>query len=295
LFLLIISFFYTLKTKRAAVRVLLITAQLILWSHIILSNSRSTWVPLIVCSFVATWLFIRRLIKSRGLRGALICILSSVLASALVLGSTLLLRQGLVYVPKICKQVVSEDFYQMLYDKGISAENDWDDDLLHREGLEDDMSNGRFNIWGDYISLYKEVGPIGLSPGSYMKYIYENHSDKYIVDFTKENHPEKYESGIILHVHNGYLYVYVAAGILGGILLVMFIFLCVRRAFLKIKDKRKLSYLFIGAFVIVLAGAISAVFDEGLFFVNNPHSTLFWLALGVLMREASKLKKIERA
>ena len=46
-----------------------------------------------------------------------------------------------------------------------------------------------------------------------------------------------------------------------------------------------MSYTFIGAFTVVLAGAISAVFDEGLFFQNTPHTTMLWFALGVLMME----------
>ena len=80
---------------------------------------------------------------------------------------------------------------------------------------------------------------------------------------------------------------YVSAGIAGFALLAVFMTLCVRRMLRKIKENRSLHYLFIGATVLVAAGAVSAMFDEGLFFQNMPHTTLFWLALGVLMRKSA--------
>lgn len=159
------------------------------------------------------------------------------------------------------------------------------EDILSREYLEEDVSNDRFEIWADYIHLYKEVGLMGLSPGNYMPYILENHADMYIVDYIKENYPSKYESGIIYHVHNGYMMVYVSAGIVGFLCLALFILLYLIRLIAVILKNKKLSGLFIGAFALVVAGALSAIFDEGLFFQNNPHTTMFWLALGVLMRE----------
>ena len=95
----------------------------------------------------------------------------------------------------------------------------------------------------------------------------------------------KYESGIIYHVHNGYMMVYVSAGIVGFLCLALFILLYLIRLIAVILKNKKLSGLFIGAFALVVAGALSAIFDEGLFFQNNPHTTMFWLALGILMRE----------
>lgn len=162
----------------------------------------------------------------------------------------------------------------------------YDEDILNREYLEDDVTNDRMDIWLDYIRLYKEIGLMGLSPGNYMPYIMENHADMYIVDYIKQNYPSKYESGIIYHVHSGYMMVYVSAGIVGFLSLALFILLYLIRLIAIILKNKKVSGLFIGAFALVVAGALSAIFDEGLFFQNNPHTTMFWLALGVLMCES---------
>jgi O-antigen ligase len=159
------------------------------------------------------------------------------------------------------------------------------EDVLVRDGLEEDASNGRFSIWKDYISLYWDVGAIGLSPGNYMPYIMENHPELYVVEYIRVNYPDKYESGIIHHVHSGYIMVYISAGILGFLCLAAFIGICLVRAFRTILKHQQLSYLFIGAFALVAAGAVAAVFDEGLFFQNNPHTTVFWFALGLLMKD----------
>ena len=162
----------------------------------------------------------------------------------------------------------------------------YNEDILSREYLDEDVTNDRMEIWSDYIHLYKEVGLVGLSPGNYMPYIMENHADLYIVDYIKQNYPAKYESGIIYHVHSGYMMVYVSAGIVGILSLAVFVLLYLIRLIANILKNKKLNGMFIGAFGLVIAGALSAFFDEGLFFQNNVQTTIFWLALGVLMRES---------
>ena len=124
---------------------------------------------------------------------------------------------------------------------------------------------------------------MGLSPGNYMQYIMENHADLYIVDYIKQNYPAKYESGIIYHVHSGYMMVYVSAGIAGILSLAVFVLLYLIRLIAIILKNKKVSSLFIGAFALVVSGALSAFFDEGLFFQNNVQTTIFWFALGLLM------------
>ena len=159
----------------------------------------------------------------------------------------------------------------------------YDEDILSREYLDEDISNDRMEIWSDYIRLYKEIGVMGLSPGNYMPYIMENHADLFIVDYIKQNYPDKYESGIIYHVHSGYMMVYVSAGIAGILSLAVFVLLYLIRLIAIILKNKKISALFVGAFALVVSGALSAFFDEGLFFQNNVQTTIFWLALGVLM------------
>lgn len=126
---------------------------------------------------------------------------------------------------------------------------------------------------------------MGLSPGNYMPYILENHPELFIVYTTKHHNPDKYNSGIIYHVHSGYMMVYVSAGILGAVALAAFMVLCMIRLIRAIWKNKKLSPWFVCGLLLVVAGAVSAAFDEGLFFQNNPQTTMFWFALGLLMSD----------
>lgn len=278
LMLFLLGIFFFLRSRNRWVKVLLLGAELILLSHILLSGSRSAYVSLMVCVFWIAWMLLRKRCCISGWRNE-VALLLAVVIFAMALGSIVGLKALLEEIPGL--------FHENFGDTGDFDKVPPEDDLLHREDLEADQSNGRLSIWKDYVSLYRQVGLVGLSPGNYMPYIYEHHPQLYIVEYIRQNYPDKYASGIIYHVHSGYMMVYVSAGIAGFALLAVFMALCVRRMLRKIKGNRSLHYLFIGAAVLVAAGAVSAMFDEGLFFQNMPHTTLFWLALGVLMRKSA--------
>ena len=280
LILFLIGLLYIIKTKKILVRIALVVSDFILLCHILLSGSRSALVSFVAAILFISWLLLRRKINIKGFFNTLLPVLLAIVIAVSSLQGALIVKKGLAKVPAFCESFIKTE--------QVVPPNE---NVLHRENLEDDQSNGRFDIWSDYIKLYKQVGLVGLSPGNYMPYIHENHQDLYIVDYIKEHYPDKYDSGFVHHVHNGFIMVYVSAGILGIILLAIFMVLCIRKVFAKIKQERQLSYLFICSFVIVVVGAISAVFDEGLFFQNNPHTTAFWLALGILMKEACKTKE----
>ncbi len=268
------------KEKNGWVKAGLTVAAVTLLSHMILSVSRSAEVSLIACVTVMAWFLARKYFKLQGFRETLACLCLCLVVTAGCLLGYQGLKLGLSKVPYVRDMIV---YYIHGGDESGEEEPQPDEDILEREELEEDTSNGRLSIWADYIALYDEVGLIGLSPGKYMTYILENHPELYIVRYVKEHYPDKYHSGIIYHVHNGYLMVYVSAGILGLLCILAFIILCVRRAVRMLLGSEKVDPLRMGAFVLVTAGAISAMFDEGLFFQNNPHTTMFWLALGILM------------
>ena len=91
-------------------------------------------------------------------------------------------------------------------------------------------------------------------------------------------------------MHNGYLMVFVSTGFAGVLLMLAFIVLCLVRLVRYMKRQARISDAFIFVFAVAAAGAISAVFDKGVFFMNNPSSFLFWMALGFLMSQ-SKMKE----
>ncbi len=293
LLFLLISFVFILKQKRTRVKVVLGICSFILLCHIVLTYSRSAYVSMTLCVLVLTWFFLRKKWQDRDWRKR---VMSWALAGATAVAfwfgiqgfKTLLTYVPTWYANTVCfmqTHLFNDPDYQFTVQTP-----EYDENILDRDYLEDDQSNGRLTIWSDYLSLYKEVGPIGLSPGSYMSYVAENHPDLYIVEQIRIEYPDKLDSGIIFHTHNGYLLVYVSAGILGGLCLLAFMALCLKKAGHTILKNKQLPLYFMGAFLIVMVCAVSAVFDEGLFFQNSPYTTLFWFTLGLLLKKCDDFK-----
>lgn len=283
LFFLVIAVVYTFRERSLWAKLGLSLAALVLLSHLILSGSRSAMLSLLICSAVLTWALIRNAVKRRGPARPLFPIVAGLLAIALCFGGYQSLKNGLSHLPYLNSLL---DYHQQTDQDPSSPslpaqEPVYDEDILEREDLEEDTSNGRLSIWKDYIYLCPDVGPIGLSPGNYMPYVLENHPGSYIVEYVRTHYPDKYESGIIYHVHSGYLMVYVSAGILGLGCLLAFMVLCLIRLLRTLREHKRLSHLYIGALTLIVAGAFSALLDEGLFFQNNPHTTMFWFAMGI--------------
>lgn len=307
LFFLVIAVIFAVREKRLWVRIYLVVASLALLSYIILSGSRSAMISLVACGAVMPWFTARNMIKRRGAMKPILCCVVALASVAMCYFGYGAMKKGLSQVPYL-KELFIYNMQVNNPDSPITDPTDptadptdptditeeptepletpeYDEDILNRDYLDEDISNDRMDIWTDYISLYKEIGLMGLSPGNYMPYIMENHADLYIVDYIKNHYPDKYESGIIYHVHSGFLMVYVSAGILGFASLVIFVLLYLKRLIAMILKNKKLSGLFIGAAALIVSGVVSAVFDEGLFFQNNLQTTMFWIALGVLTCE----------
>ena len=300
LILFISLFFRILKQKKTFNRVCLIIAEVVFLFHMILTNSRSAMVSFSICSFVAAWLFLRKKEEQdAGFKKKLITVALSLLLALGCVLSTKGIKYALTYLPTANAAVVKflDKNNVKLFGKSVSEllllNIDYDEDVLTRDNLEEDPSNGRLQLWGDYLSLYKDIGLVGISPGSYMAYVCENHDDLYIVQQTKLEYPDKFESNIIIHVHNGYIMVFVAAGLVGVLSLLAFIALCAKDVLYVIFKEKNLNKTLICAFLLVIACAVSAMFDEGIFFQSSPQTTIFWLALGFIMKECEEYKQLE--
>lgn len=325
LLFLVIGFFCLLKEKKIYAKIMITFAEVVLLCHIILSVSRSASIALIACVIIATWCITRNANKSSNkvFRFVLPVFVSAIITVGAMFGWNLT-KTTLSYVPYLNQKLIynqqnnnsgssitssdgsnfsditsnsssdGSDFSGNTsnpFSDGSSLKPEYNGNILERDNLDDDFSNGRFQIWKDYFSLYREIGLIGLSPGNYMPYVMENHPDLFIVEDIQVNYPSKYESGIIYHGHSGYLNVFIGTGFLGIFSLLIFAILCVIFVFITIAKTKKLNFLFICSLSIVVATAISAILDEGLFFQNTPHTTLFWFALGLLMNPLiSKIK-----
>lgn len=168
------------------------------------------------------------------------------------------------------------------------AEDETEESLLTRQDSQKDISTGRFKIWKDYFSLTKEIGLIGLSPENSSWYIQDHNANLYIARFIRLNFPERYAVGYVFHPHNGYLKVFVSTGLIGLGILLAFMGVCLVRIFSYLKTHEKVSPAFLFSLLMVIAGASSAMFDLEIFFVIKPMTFIFWLSLGLLMRNCSQ-------
>lgn len=146
-----------------------------------------------------------------------------------------------------------------------------------------DISNNRFQLWKDYLSLWKEIGLIGLSSANSGYYIQEHHPEMFICYYIRETSPDDYARGTVYHPHNGYLKTLVSTGFLGLFLLIAFLLGNAKEVLTAFHKKTGIQTKLMFLLLVVLGGCSAAMFDWELFFVFNLISGVWWLALGGLM------------
>ena len=178
-------------------------------------------------------------------------------------------------------------------EKEEDTENTQEEGLLDRRYKGGELSNGRRDIWSNYLSMAGEIGLIGFSPENAGFVIQKIHPELYICRIIRRHQPDLYKTGYVYHTHSGYLRVFVATGFLGLALLIIFIVRCAHAVFRQILRSRSLSMEFLFSLLIVVAGAVTAMFDNELFFNMNPESLIFWAALAILIKNALTAPKVQ--
>ena len=163
-------------------------------------------------------------------------------------------------------------------------------DILQRKDIEgNNISNNRFNIWENYLGLYKQIGLVGLSPCNYSKVIARSNPDIYIVKHIRDFYPDLYAEGKIYHPHSMYLAIYVFTGVIGTITFLTFWILCLKDLIRYFKYcKGKMQSIILVGIMIVIYGLFTSIFDQGLFFLTNIISCIFWIALGYVMKSITE-------
>ena len=177
-------------------------------------------------------------------------------------------------------------------EKEEDTENTQEEGLLDRRYKGGELSNGRRDIWSNYLSMAGEIGLIGFSPENAGFVIQKIHPELYICRIIRRHQPDLYKTGYVYHTHSGYLRVFVATGFLGLALLIIFIVRCAHAVFRQILRSRSLSLEFLFSLLIVVTGAVTAMFDNELFFNMNPESLIFWAALAILIKNALTAPKV---
>ena len=224
-----------------------------------------------------------------GSRTALICAAFAIIMYALCYGKNVVLKKNLKTMTMVSAVLLTVVFSLLIFfglnvslkkilpKFVVSTEQTSEDEelppandaLLERpDNTVENISNNRFNIWKGYLEALDGNEIFGLSPRNHMKYI-------------KENSPDGYISQSGYETHNGYLTVYVATGIV-GVAVVMLFLMCVIIEFIKIYfTKMELSQSFVFAVLVVGIILINAFFFTELFFVNNITTVLFYSLIGI--------------
>ena len=275
----IVGIYYFIVTKKLWKKIVLAVMILLYVIHMILSGSRSVEISLFLFIFAFTWLQLRNRTKKNGFRRIAALFAASLIATAIGVGCFFGIKQVMRYVPAIVNGGSITDPF-----------DETEEDILEREGLEGDVSNNRFKIWADYLSIRGDIGLVGLSLSNYNDYIKEHYPDLYIVQYFQEEFSETEKTDMVYESHNNYLFTFVSTGLIGFVLFMAFLIVVVVRTIRFIHENRQLSQMFITTLAVVCVGCVQAVFMNSVFLKINGPSFLFWFALGLLMHYLAENK-----
>ncbi len=151
----------------------------------------------------------------------------------------------------------------------------------------ENISNSRFRIWQDYLSVcLRDVKAtiLGYSPGGYMVAIRDANPDLFIVQNIRDHYPHMYARDLIYDAHNGYLLVFVNTGLLGVAAIAIFLILCVRKVLVGIYAQSSIRPERYGLLAMVVLMLVAVFFDSDLFYKCTSTSVTFWLMAGLLLR-----------
>lgn len=292
------AYFY-MTAQRRVERVLLVLCNAPILCYQVLSGSRNAQLALYLCVFLGVWIVClkRPLLPCGGRRKALLALTVAISVVAGAHMGYLAIKSTAEHVPNLFSnysgplardavvQSPSTDEGKETPDGGTETKGK----LLERTDTKGNIGTNRFSIWKDYISLWKEYGLFGLSSTYDMRYIQEHHPELFICEYVRIHKPNDYAAGQVYHTHNGYLKTLVSTGYLGFALLMLFLFGGAIDVWRTIRKSREISPELLFPLLVVVAGCLSAIFDLELFFVFNPISYIFWLALGILMKQTTHL------
>ena len=160
------------------------------------------------------------------------------------------------------------------------------DVALRRKELLNDVSSGRTRLWVSGFEVWKTSPIYGTGYNSFIPYAKQNVPDTYAI---KESGRE------FMSLHNNYLNVLVYQGLIGFAILLLFMFLVLKRywkGIQKIPAADKDYAAVLSACVLVVAISMFFLLDG--FYTNSPESFVLWTFLGYLMHSFTSLEEAEK-
>ena len=257
--------------------------------YIVLSNSRTAILIVLLLAVVGGWYIsiekVSKLVKKRLVCEAVALMLSGVIA----VGSWLCLtgaRKVLPYVQFIQSESLVDYSKDDFNSDGINGDDNKDADTdgqpdtnkdkndnkngivsFERDDIKKkgDVSNGRLELWYEGFKIIKNKPVFGVGPRSYHQVAAEMDSPMIISERS---------------IHNSYLELFMGNGIIGIILMVIFFLLCATNALL-LRIKKTDSLFTVGILMlIVLSALIGGMMISSLFYYLSGISIIAFSMLG---------------
>lgn len=277
----IYSIFNLKNTEKKWLKAFYVCGICVDFCYIVLSGSRTTEVAAIIVVFLAAYFLLLKKLNTTKFNKPFLrisIILVAILCSAVLIFSFLFARKALAYLP----DVVGAPF------KSVSVAEQ--KPRRHIDITRDDVSNSadisncRFKIWLSALELFKSKPIFGVSPRNMRTY-------------AKAAFPKGFIAQRSYAVHNAYLDVLTSTGLLGAVLISIFLvkYLISVFQFLFVNLNNKNFTLVLFGFLNVATVAISAFFLSEIFFVNTIGVLTFWMNLGYSYHFSNKSAAQENA
>ena len=251
-------------------------------SYILLSDSRTALICLVVGSAIITYLLIinpeKRNRKS---------IVTQIVAIALALVVGIGCFFGIYFGKK---------GYNLVQSSITSSQNESSEgnttkkpnlEIGRAQDLANDFSNRRFDIWESGIEVFQAAPIFGVGFRNIVQAAQEKVPDTYIVNN---------DQGDFASFHNMFIDVLVSQGIVGIVIFLSFVILTLIWLIHLFTQKLKKDYIYlVTLFGIVMSIGVSAMVSPDVVYVNTQHAFMFWTFLGYLMHYAYKKRQERKA
>lgn len=277
-----------IKTNRIWLKILYVLVSVIHIITLSMTGSRMGTVCFIIALFWIATVICANVIKAKLYIRVLAFLLGAVLSLAIPFGTVEVLGASMPSIKKGVLNTISAESYVSVrkayhavyrfckidaeyHDPALNIENYPFNDEINKidrtDADPDDMSNGRLDRWIDGLKLLAEKPFFGLSPRN-------------IFSFADESDTNTLMGENDYSIHNTYIEILAGAGLIGGLFIIVFMFLAaffvLKRVF---KTTPDLKTIISTTFVIIIA--LSAILlPDIIFFQLTFAGLMFWIALG---------------
>lgn len=257
-----ICLYYLFKSRDIFIKTLYGIGVFLHLCYIILSGSRTAVLAILVSVMLSGYFFIYRKTKNKDFstfKKQAVCLLTAITLAFVCYEGIEVLRIGLGYLPVGISYVQGDKKAEPI--------------SLVREDVEEseDYSNNRIKIWKSAFTIFKQKPLLGTSPRN-------------LVSYAEHEFPTNYIAISKYMVHNSVFETMVFSGLMGLLLLMIFIFSCAYHTFKHLyqKTEEHFAEVLLGTAVIVSL-MVSSMTLSALFYNRGAYNTLFWISIGFLM------------